>query len=143
MTAEQLAEMLYRRFKNVPSFTEDEALDLINDAMRTHGYKPSDSVKDDEVNLVLFYAQYQGAWQIAIGAAHYFKFGDGEESVDKSMIADNYRKLARDLQNEYETEKGKLHGNNFRIMPRIDRPNTTPPTGLSARDRWGRNVWRR
>lgn len=135
MTAQELAEILFRRFKGVPGFSEGEALELIEDAMRAHGYAPSDSVKPDEVNLVLLYAQYNGAWQIALSVAHYFKFADGEEQVDKSMIADNYRRLAKDLQNDYESEKGKLFGNNFRIMTRLDRPLTMP-----ARRR---NQWRR
>jgi len=135
VTAQELAEILFRRFKGVPGFTEVEALELIEDAMRAHGYAPSDSVKPDEVNLVLLYAQYNGAWQIALSVAHYFKFADGEEQVDKSMIADNYRRLAKDLQDDYESEKGKLFGNNFRIMTRLDRPLTMP-----ARRR---NQWRR
>src|SRR5699024_1210746 len=138
MTAHELVETLYQRFKGVPGFTEDEAESLVLDAMRTHGYAPSDSVKPNEINLVLLYAQYNGAWQIALSVAHYFKFADGEEQVDKSMIADNYRRLAKDLQDDYESEKGKLFGNNFRIMKRIDRPNTTPPTGESGRYRWRR-----
>lgn len=138
MSAKELAELLLKRFKGVPGFTEADADDLIEDAMRTHGYAPTDSVKDSEVNLVLLYAQTQGTWQIAMSVAHYFSFSDGEESVDKSMIADNYRRLARDLKNDYDTEKGKQFGNNFRIMPRIDRPNTTPPTGESRRNRWRR-----
>ena len=135
MTAQELANTLYQRFKGVPGFTEQEAESLVIDAMRTHGYAPSDSVKPDEVNLVLLYAQYNGAWQIALSVAHYFKFADGEEQVDKSMIADNYRRLAKDLQADYESEKGKLFGNNFRIMSRIDRPMTMPARG--------RYQWRR
>lgn len=127
MSAQELAEMLYRRFKGVPGFTEEEAQDLVLDAMRAHDYAPTDSVSPDEVNLVLLYAQYNGAWQIALSVAHYFKFSDGEEQVDKSMIADNYRRLAKDLQADYESEKGKLFGNNFRVMARIDRPITMPP----------------
>lgn len=135
MTAQELATILFKRFKGVPSFTEEEAEELVNDAMRVHGYAPSDSVNQGDENLVLLYAQYNGAWQIALSVAHYFKFGDGEEQVDKSMITDNYRRLAKDLQNDYETEKGKLFGNNFRIMKRLDRPLTMP-----ARSRY---QWRR
>lgn len=138
MSAQELAEKLYRMFKGVPGFTEDEALELIDDAMRTHGYAPTDSVPSDRIRLILLYAQIQGVWQVAMSVAHYFKFSDGEESVDKSMLADNYRKLAKDLQTEYDIENGKLFGNNFRIMPRIDRPNTTPPTGESGIRRWPR-----
>lgn len=138
MSAQELAEKLYRMFKGVPGFTEEEALELIDDAMRTHGYAPTDSVPSDRIRLILLYAQIQGVWQVAMSVAHYFKFSDGEESVDKSMLADNYRKLAKDLQTEYDIENGKLFGNNFRIMPRIDRPNTTPPTGESGRKPWRR-----
>ena len=138
MSAQELAEKLYRMFKGVPGFTEDEALELIDDAMRTHGYAPTDSVPSDRIRLILLYAQIQGVWQVAMSVAHYFKFSDGEESVDKSMLADNYRKLAKDLQTEYDIENGKLFGNNFRIMPRIDRPSTTPPTGESGFRRWPR-----
>ena len=142
MTAQELAEILFRRFKGVPGFTEVEALELIEDAMRAHGYAPSDSVKENEVNLVLLYAQSEGAYQIAFSVAHYFRFSDGEESVDKSMVAENYRRLARDLKAEYEAEKGRLHGANFRIMKRVDRPNTMPPTGLSKFG-WGTRRWRK
>jgi len=138
MSAQELAERLLRRFKGVPGFTEEDAIELVNDAMRAHGYAPTDSVTEKDVSLILLYAQKEGAWQIAFSVAHYFKFTDGEESVDKSMVADNYRRLARDLQEEYEREAGKVFGNNFRIMPRLDRPNTTPPTGES-----GKRLWRR
>jgi len=52
------------------------------------------------------------------------------------MVADNYRRLARDLQTDYEKEKGKILGNNFKIMRRIDRPITMPPTGGRRRNKW-------
>lgn len=138
MTADELVARLLQRFKGVPGFTNEDAIELINEAMIEHGYKPTDSVPQLSYKLVLYYAQMQGARQVAFSVAHYFKFSDGEESVDKSMVADNYRKLARDIQLDYDLEWGRIHGNNFRIMPRIDRPNTTPPTGESGRIRWRR-----
>src|SRR5690554_4982121 len=98
MSAQELAELLLKRFKGVPGFTAEDAEELVEDAMRSHGYAPTNSVPQSEVNLVLLYAQTQGAWQIAFSVAHYFRFTDGEETVDKSMVADNYRQLARDLQ---------------------------------------------
>lgn len=136
MTAQELADMLYRRFKGVPGFTEDEALELVEDAMLSHGISPDKSVPSEDVSLIMLYAQYQGAWLIAMSTAHYFRFTDGEESVDKSKVADNYRRLARDLKADYEAEKGRILGNNFTIMPRFDRPNTTPPSGESWRRPW-------
>lgn len=135
---DELAERLLRRFKGVPNFDITDAEELVEESLAVHGF--SANIPADKETLVLLYAQKEGAWQIALSVAHYFKFTDGEESVDKSMIADNYRRLARDFDVEYETEQGRLHGNNFRIMPRIDRPNTTPPTGDSGR---GRYRWRR
>lgn len=134
----ELAERLYRRFKGVPNFDLNDAQELVDESLEFHGYELSADVPADKESLILLYAQKEGAWQIAFSVAHYFKFVDGEESVDKSMVADNYRRLARDLQDEYDKENGKIFGNNFRIMPRIDRPNTTPPTGKSGRYRWRR-----
>ena len=131
----ELAQRLYRRFKGVPNFELTDAEELVEDSLNVHGYKPSADVPADKESLILLYAQYNGAWQVALSVAHYFKFTDGEEQVDKSMIADNYRKLAKDLQDDYESEKGKLSGNNFRVMKRIDRPLTMP-----ARSRY---QWRR
>lgn len=124
-----LVNRLLRRFKGVPNFDETDAIELVQEAIDTHDKSASDG-------LLLLYAQSQGAWQIAFSVAHYFKFGDGEESVDKSMVAENYRKLAKDLQTEYDLEVGREFGNNFRIMTRIDRPNTTPPSGESWRRPW-------
>lgn len=143
-TSDELAERLLQRFKGVPNFELTDAQELVKESLRVHGLDSSKAVPIDKETLVLLYAQTQGAWQIALSVAHYFSFTDGEESVDKSMIADNYRRLARDFQVDYELETGRLSGNNFRLMPRIDRPNTTPPTGLSGgRNRWRRGTWRR
>lgn len=129
MSAQELAERLLRRFKGVPGFTAEDASELIEDAMQAHGYAPTDSVPQNEVDLVLLYAQTQGAWQIAMTVAHYFKFTDGEESVDKSMISKNYRDLAKDFQSDYDVEKSRLYGSKFHVMKRLDRPVTMPPVG--------------
>src|SRR5690625_7082487 len=140
----ELAERLLRRFKGVPNFDITDAEELVEESLQVHGYDHSADIPAGRETLVLLYAQMQGAWQIALSVAHYFSFTDGEESVDKSMVADNYRRLARDFQEDYELETGRLAGNNFRLMPRADRPNTTPPTGLSGgRNRWRRGTWRR
>lgn len=131
MSAQDLADRLYKRFKGVPGFTEEEAFEIVEDAMQTYGYAPTDSVPNDKINLIMLRAQAQGAWNIAFSVAHYFRFTDGEESVDKSMVSSNYRELAKDLQAQADAEEAKLYGSSFRTMPRIDRPITMPPTGGS------------
>jgi len=68
----KLAERLLRRFKGVPNFDEDDAIELVREAIELHD-------KDASDDLILLYAQIQGAWQIAFSVAHYFKFTDGEE----------------------------------------------------------------
>lgn len=141
-TTDELAERLLRRFKGVPNFDITDAMELVEESLRIHELDPS-AIPRDKESLVLLYAQKEGAWQVALSVAHYFRFTDGEESVDKSMIADNYRRLARDFQEDYDLESGRLAGNKFRIMPRADRPNTSPPTGLSGRYRQGRSPWQR
>lgn len=135
----EITDRLLRRFKGVPSFDTEDAMDLVDEAFNLHGLKPSDSVPSDKEQLIMYYVQSQGAWQIALSVAHYFKFTDGEEAIDKTMLADNYRRLAKDFEAKYESEKSFLYGSNFRTMQRPDRPNTTPPSGESGR----RSLWRR
>src|SRR5690625_1486353 len=127
-TSDELAERLLQRFKGVPNFELTDAQELVEESLRVHGLDSSKAVPNDKETLVLLYAQTQGAWQIALSVAHYFSFTDGEESVDKSMIADNNRRLARELQIDYEIENGGIDGNNLRNMPRLDRQKTTLPS---------------
>lgn len=134
-TSAEIAERLVKRFKGVPNFEITDAQELVDDALQTHGLDASANVPNDKINLVLLYAQAEGAWRIALGTAHYFQYQDGEESVNKSAVSEQYRKLAIDIRKQYEIEKAKESGAGFYIAKRIDRPNTTPPTGESRRRR--------
>lgn len=125
----ELAERLLRRFKGVPNYDIIDATEAVEDAMQVLGYKTNDSVPNEKATAVLLLAQSESAFQIAFSVAHYFKFTDGEESVDKSMIAENYRKLAQDLRNQYNAENVRNSGSGMYSAMRPDRPNTTPPTG--------------
>jgi hypothetical protein len=121
-TKAELAERLLRRFKGVPNFLLTDAEELVDDAMQVHGFASSSIVPESDVNLILLYAQAEGAWQIALATAHYFSYQDGEESVDKSNVSEQYRKLAQDIRGQYEVEKARKSGSSFFIMKRIDRP---------------------
>jgi len=120
MTAEQLAERLLRRFKSVPDYGLEDALEAVEDVMSEEGYEPSDDVPSDDVKVILLKAQISSAWSIAFSVAHYFKYTDGEESVDKTKVAENYRNLALDLQGLLDKEEFKSKSG-FAIMPRPDR----------------------
>lgn len=121
-TNTELAERLLKRFKGVPNFQLNDAQELVDDAIQVHGYSPSDDVPAKDTQLILLYAQAEGAWQIALGTAHYFSYRDGEESIDKSKISEQYRRLAQDLRKQYEEEKAKQSGVRFRLLKRVDRP---------------------
>src|SRR5690625_2229235 len=112
----ELSERLYRRFKGVPNFDEIDAKELVEGSLEVH---------DDgaAVDLVLLYAQVQGAGQVAFSVAHYFTFSDGEESVDRSPVAEQRRRRATDLQSQNDKETDDKAGkSDFVVMNRVDRP---------------------
>lgn len=119
---EALAKRLLIRFKNVPNFTIDDAKELVTESMRVHGFEPDDDVPHERQRIILLYAQAEAAFQIAYSVAHYFKYTDGEEHVDKSVTAHNYRQLAKDTRQEYERERHFVSGASFYTISRADRP---------------------
>lgn len=121
-TKTELAERLLTRFKGVPNFTISDAEELISDAMQVHGFAPDSDVPTDSINVVLLYAQAEGAQQIALGSAHYFSYTDGEEGVDKTKVFDNYMKLAQYIRGQYDAENARKSGVKISYMKRVDRP---------------------
>lgn len=120
-TITELSARLLKRFKNVPNVTAEDTTDWTEEAFLAHGYTSSDNVPSDKETLILLAAQAEGAQQISLATAHFFSYTDGEESIDKSMISEQYRKLAKDLRDLYSREKA-ASGSAFRIMKRVDRP---------------------
>lgn len=116
----ELSERLLKRFKNVPNVTIVDAQDWTEESMLIHGYESSAIVPNDRQEIVLLYAQSEGAFQISLSSAHFFKYTDGEEQVDKTMVSEQYRKLAKDLREEYTRKKGVL-GSKAVFMKRADR----------------------
>lgn len=119
-----ISERLLKRFKGVPNYDISDATLAVEDAMLSMGYAVTDSVPDDKVTALLLYAQSESAFNIAMSVAHYFQYTDGEESVNKSMISDKYKALAKDLRDRFdeELEKEKLrNGSSFSIATRVDR----------------------
>lgn len=125
-----LAEMsatLLRRFKNVPNVTLDDTTDWIELAMVEHGFEASDDVPTEYIPLILLFAEADGAGLISLQTAYYFSYKDGEESVDKRGVSEQYRKVATELWKKYERKKANSTflddgGTRFSIMKRADRP---------------------
>jgi hypothetical protein len=131
-TLPELTERLAARFRNVPGVLPADIDAWLAEALYQYGYSPltAADIPDDETGLVLTLAQIQGARTIAFSVAHYFKYTDGEEAVDKTMVAEQYRKLAADLVSDYERERGVIIGrksaSTFKVSRRLDRDNIEP-----------------
>lgn len=123
---EELTERTLKRFKDVDNVTEDDAQEWVETALNNHGFIKADNVPTKYVTLLLLFAEAEGTSRVALNTAYYFSFVDKDESVDKSMVSDNYRKLSEDLWLRYSRLKsegiGDIGGARFRIISRIDRP---------------------
>lgn len=120
-THTELSQRLLARFKNVPNVDASDADEWILTSMNEHGYDVMSDVPTEDITLVLTYAEADGAEQIALRTAYYFSFNDKDEAVDKSMISEQFRKLAVQLRDKYALKKSERSGSRFRIMTRADR----------------------
>lgn len=121
----ELSEMLLKRFKDVPNVTLEDTNNWVERSMLEHGYDLDADVPSNQVLLVLLYAEWDGAMQIALRTAYYFEYKDSDESVDKRNVSEQYRNVAADLWKAYERKKaegaGGLGGSRFYVMSRVDR----------------------
>jgi len=124
----ELEQRLATRFSGVPGVTDADLSAWLTEASYSYGYSPTtlDTVPDAETPLVLLLAQIQGARAIAFSTAHYFKYTDAEETVDKTMVSEQYRDMATLLTADYIRDKDvidrdKRQYSTFHVMRRLDR----------------------
>lgn len=126
-TLTQMTERLTKRFNAVTAqpALQAAAIDVMADTFGALGYDAFADVPPTDINRLLAYGSAELALQIALDAARFFKYTDGEETVDKSMIAKEYRAFAAMFKADYLAEETKLvpyDGSRFRVMKRLDRP---------------------
>ncbi|MED2185732.1 hypothetical protein [Bacillus wiedmannii] len=94
----KVSERLESRLAKVPKVTPEDIENWLAEAEAE-----SESELTEEVNAnAVFYLALSFAYEsIAADAARYFSYTDGEESVDKSMIFANYKKLSADALKKY------------------------------------------
>jgi hypothetical protein len=119
MAISDLATRLQNKFRDVPNVALEDCTDWVTDAVALHG-------NDTDEQLVLLLAQAEGARNIALNVAHYFRYSDGDESVDKTMLSEQYIRIANEFQNAYNGYKasgqgGATSGATFKITKRADR----------------------
>ena len=124
-TQNELTQRLLTRFKDVPNVDATDVSEWVELAMNEHGLQASDNVPTDVIPLIMMYAEADGASQVALRTAYFFSFTDRDETVDKSKVSEQYRKLSEELWKRYRRKKdegvGGFGGSQFRIIPRVDR----------------------
>lgn len=123
-TLQTMTKRLARRFEAVSALPADAALLTMTDTFETFGYVADADVLTSDINKLLAYASAELATLVAINSASYFKYTDGEEAVDKSMIPKEYRQLAKQFRAEYQSEVVAQEASTrstFAVMPRRDR----------------------
>ncbi len=91
-----VAERLKNRLKNVPGVTDPDIEAWVSEAEQESG------MTEDENADAIFYLALSIAYEyVATNAANFFSYQDGEESVDKTKVFDNYMQLAANARTNY------------------------------------------
>lgn len=93
---ENVGERLSNRLRKVPGVLPADISEWVTEA------KAEFAGQDETNETALFYLALHIAYEtIASDSARFFKYTDGEEAVDKSMIFENYMKLANSARRNY------------------------------------------
>ncbi|MDQ0270728.1 hypothetical protein [Cytobacillus purgationiresistens] len=95
-----VSERLQTRLNNVPGVTPADIVDWVAEAVIESGF-----TEEENENAVFYLALSVGYETITANTAHYFKYTDGEEMVDKSSIYANYMQLAKESRKNYRKYK--------------------------------------
>lgn len=121
----ELSQSLLKRLKDVPNIASEDCDGWIERAMLEHGYTVETDVPQNQILLILLYAEWDACLQIAFKSAHYFEYKDSEETVDKRNVSEQYRQIATELWRQYERKKaegaGGVGGSRFHVATRVDR----------------------
>lgn len=123
----QMTERLTKRFTAVTAqpALQTAAASVMADTFELFEYEASADVPVTDINRLLAYSSAELALQIALDAARFFKYTDGEESVDKSMVSKEYREFSAIFKADYLAEEASrvtTETSAFRVMKRLDRP---------------------
>ena len=124
ITKSEIVAMIHSRFGNVPGLTASDVESVVNELVTVFGLDEND-IPVVDITKFLSYGSAELAMKIALNTAHYFQFTDGEESVNKSMVSENYRKLAAEYRRQFDAmtkEENRKPKSKFTNAHRIDRP---------------------
>lgn len=96
-------ERLTKRFRNVPGVTSTDLADWVAEAETESGIVADGTETTvNENNAVTYLAFSLGCRVIATDAARFFTYKDGEESIDKTNIFENYMRLSLESLSQYK-----------------------------------------
>lgn len=74
----------------------DFTLEVTEEALLASGFPVDEELdyKKEEVYLAKLYGKYLTLLELASVESNSFKYTDGEEAVDKTLVPDNYRRTA-------------------------------------------------
>lgn len=83
--------------------------EIVEDALLTSGFPIGDDLnyKRDEVRIAKLYIRYLMMMRDAEESSLWFKYHDGEEGIDKTLVNDNIRRTAMIWYDRWEKEMKK------------------------------------
>lgn len=121
----EMSDLLLKRFKSVPNVDLTDCTEWMEQAFLEHGYDADETLRSEDKRLVLLFAEADGVTQVALRVSYYFQYTDGEEKVDKTKVAAQYRSLASDLWDRYYRKRNESGASRdvsrFFVMQRPDR----------------------
>lgn len=116
---------LENKFRNVPTVDTTVMTNWLDEAVTQHGYATVEDVPDAEGNALIYLAYAVGSEDLWVNSSHYFRYQDGDEMVDKSMIGLQYRNQAEYYRGLYAQTGGQSatgsRKSSFSIPRRVDR----------------------
>jgi|SRR5690625_2282755 len=84
--------------------------EIVEDSLLTSGFPVDDdlSYSRDEVRIAKLYIRYLKMMEDAEESSSWFKYHDGEEGLDKTVVNDNIRRTAMIWYDRWETEMKRL-----------------------------------
>lgn len=124
MRMEDLVTLILPKFSGVPGVDESTVERWVKEAAFQHGYNDIKDVPAVDKNALINLIMAVACSELAVNAVHYFRWQDGEEMVDKSMVPIQYRQMAQFYMNEYQKASGGRNTgfrSSWKMAKRVDR----------------------
>lgn len=107
MILADMVALIQPKFTSVPNVEQSAVERWINEAVFQHGYNSIEEVPDKDKIALINLTMSIACGELAVNAAHFFRWQDGDEMLDKSMLSVQYRQMAQYYMSEYQRSSGK------------------------------------